>query len=120
MIVVEPRLFRSTEYMIELASYDVRDVDVGDADHGGVPKYEIELGAGTQLPPNGRLVLALHSGAKSKEAAPAVFYISRATKTSDDNALVFSLANKELDKVGRISKLNLSKRKQFSSNRTKI
>lgn len=100
-IIVSPRLFRNTEYTIELLHFDVRDMNEQ-------PMYEIEFGSGTQLPPSGAGRLAVNlfgGGGKKKKSASgnAVFLFDQSTKSVDaESPLVFSMANKELEKVDKL------------------
>jgi hypothetical protein len=85
-IVVSPKLFRNTEYTIEV-NYDVKDIQEQF-------KYEFEFGS--ELPANGRLIINLFSDPSENVS----FSFDRKTESIDsDNPLVFSISNKEIKKV---------------------
>ena len=93
-VIVAPRLFRDTEYTIELVNFDVRDAKEQS-------NYEFEFGEKTVLPKNGgRLVVSLFAGRGKKADGPVTFYFDKDTKCVDDESPnVFSLPNRELEKV---------------------
>lgn len=93
MIIVAPRLFRDTEYTIELVNFDVCDAREQS-------NYEIEFGPKTELPKTGRLVVSLFQGRSKSADGPVVFYFDHQTPSVDaESPFVFSMPNRELEKV---------------------
>lgn len=92
-IIVAPRLFRDTEYTIELVNMDVRDAKEQ-------ANYEFEFGEKSVLPKSGRLVVSLFAGRAKSADGPVLFAFDKDTPSVDaDSPLVFSLPNRELSKV---------------------